>query len=96
MTEPIYEFVKGEGWIVRSNHGTIITDKSGQMIRVINRKPSTGEMYVAITRGSIADGDGTFERHCAWLKTTTKYNNGRFPETYIYLDSYYYYTLEYL
>lgn len=97
MTEPIYTYVKGEGWVVCNNQERIITDDSGQVIRVINRKPTPGELYILIGKGSFADGDGTFEKHCDWISTTSRYTNGVLSESDETRNTCYtYYTLEYL
>jgi hypothetical protein len=43
MTEPIYSFVKGKGWV--PSVGYVITMKCGTLVRLENRAPNVGEYY---------------------------------------------------
>lgn len=46
MTEPKYEYVKGQGWVVSNNAlGPIITMRGGKRVRMEFRKPLPGEHY---------------------------------------------------
>jgi hypothetical protein len=58
MTEPTYEFVKGQGWIL--SQSMIFTDQDGNPVRVIDRKPDTGDVYLIIGRSQF-QSDGTLD-----------------------------------
>ena len=46
MSEPIYEFVKGKGWILQEPVECFFCqDRKGKTIKVINRCPQNGEIY---------------------------------------------------
>ena len=49
--EPIYEFVKGQGWVT-TKPGEIFTDADGYEWRVENRKPVMGERWNLYGRNS--------------------------------------------
>lgn len=43
MTEPVYEFVKGQGWVIKPVE--LFTNHFGMNYRVEYRSPVTGERY---------------------------------------------------
>lgn len=43
MTDPIYEYVKGEGWVPRSS--VIVTLGCGTTVRLEKRNPEPGEKF---------------------------------------------------
>lgn len=45
MAEPIYEFVKGEGWVVRNTESAVVTMRCGTVVRIEKRTPQRGEYY---------------------------------------------------
>lgn len=51
--EPIYQYIKGQGWVVTS--GLVVKDRNGKMIRLEKRPPKDGEYWFS--------GYGTDEEH---------------------------------
>lgn len=45
MTEPIYSYVKGQGWVVGVSNDSITVTMAGKHYSLENRKPEVGEMY---------------------------------------------------
>jgi hypothetical protein len=64
MNEPIYEFKKGQGWVL-CMPGRVITLLDGVRVRVEKRMPVPGERYVAF-------GDPSYD-HVKWLEGNYKY-----------------------
>lgn len=54
MTEPTYEYIKGQGWVVQPPHpvSDVYTLKTGERFRFEFRKPRPGEYYDAASKGS--------------------------------------------
>lgn len=50
MNEPIYEFVKGKGWVVQTL--SIITLGDGTRVSIEQRLPLPGEFYWVVCNGS--------------------------------------------
>ena len=66
MTEPIYEYVKGEGWVIINN---TVTMKCGTVVSYEIRNPKANEDYKRLLRSDYCEGDiprvlaeTTFER----------------------------------
>lgn len=60
MTEPIYTYVKGKGWLVCSS---TVTMHCGTLVNLEKRKPNIGEIYVwayqrdyNVAEGSLDEG----------------------------------------
>jgi hypothetical protein len=51
MNEPIYEYIKGQGWVVQSS--PVITLKCGTRVRVERRAPLKNEVYWQVGHGSV-------------------------------------------
>lgn len=51
MTEPTYEYVKGEGWVIGAN---IYTMTCGTSVRIHFRAPETNEFYICVSKSSIS------------------------------------------
>lgn len=47
--EPIYEFKRGEGWVIQG--GIHITTKCGKNVRLEMRQPTSHERYMAYYKG---------------------------------------------
>jgi hypothetical protein len=58
MNEPIYEYVRGQGWIVSTG---IYTYSDGRRVRIEERLPRRGENIREIAIGSPADRMGCVE-----------------------------------
>jgi hypothetical protein len=54
MTEPIYEFIKGKGWVPESP--VLTTMLCGTVVRLEPRKPNVGEQW--LRSGGWVDDDG--------------------------------------
>lgn len=59
MNEPIYEFVKGKGWLIVTD---TVTLACGTCVKVEIRKPENGESYFDFSPGSTFDTWSTAER----------------------------------
>jgi hypothetical protein len=46
MSEPIYEYVKGQGWVVGQQEWVYAEGRCGRKFRIVKRKPELGEIYV--------------------------------------------------
>lgn len=45
MTDPIYTFIKGTGWVVTTVEMIDVTMRCGTKVRIERRAPSVGENY---------------------------------------------------
>lgn len=48
MTEPIYSYVRGQGWVPRVIEGQEFTLLCGTRVRIEKRLPEAGERYQAV------------------------------------------------
>lgn len=46
MTEPVYTFKPGEGWVIERCQTAVVKMANGKLIEIQLRKPSNGEKYV--------------------------------------------------
>jgi hypothetical protein len=62
MDEPVYEYVKGQGWVVLTiPQHTFEVD--GYIVTIINRKPAVGEKYWGLSGSDwITDRRPNFQR----------------------------------
>lgn len=58
--EPIYEFVKGKGWVPEGNI-VVFTDQGGNHCHIIKRAPVGNELYVI---GALEWQMSDFKTHC--------------------------------
>lgn len=49
MIEPVYEFVKGQGWTAIDHERFIAVDRGGYKFWVIKRRPKIGDRYIFAT-----------------------------------------------
>lgn len=47
MTEPTYEFVKGQGWVIQTFDRHIAMFEDGKRVSIEAREPNPGEAFVA-------------------------------------------------
>jgi hypothetical protein len=66
MTEPIYEFIRGQGWVA-NGEPPVLVSKNGKTYRVEMRKPEPGEFCCYDMVGS--PDCYTPERWAGWFKT---------------------------
>lgn len=52
MTEPTYEYVKGQGWIALTYDFVVVNMRNGKIYRFENRKPVKGELYATVYSGN--------------------------------------------
>ncbi len=45
MTKPVYEYVKGQGWVANSTFSEILTMSCGTRVTIELRAPEVGECY---------------------------------------------------
>lgn len=58
MTEPVYTFVKGEGWVLQPAQIWECVDGHGVRYRMENRLPKPEDYYVCLFRDSPYFGNG--------------------------------------
>lgn len=96
--EPIYEYVKGSGWVVTRTDYVDVTFNVGfgnKKIRIFNRLPEPGEYYYSIGKGSwVCNNYKGFAGHCEWVSNdkVSPSSNWRFA----YSKSHYIYAAELL
>lgn len=70
MTEPLYEYVKGKGWVVvvKTVKSVLATMNCGTEVRIEARPPNMGELFL---RAGNFDEEGgpDLEKFIYWLRT---------------------------
>lgn len=77
MTEPIYEFVKGEGWVVKTHDFIYAQDRDGIPVRLVRRRPNEGEPFFFGLRDMTQDinhvGNYALSQFSLWDNTRWHY-----------------------
>lgn len=95
MTEPVYEYVKGKGWIIPEYRQKEVTFKDGRRALIIDRPPRVGEYEASLGKGSFADETNPgFEGHCRWIARANW--NSLHTGEYRLKPNYYHYTVVFL
>lgn len=76
--EPVYEYIKGQGWVANGCESVHVVFKNGRSATIYNREPKDGEDHTSIGKGSPAahSHGNNFEGHCKWIAAANWYNTG--------------------